>query len=105
MGWRRALRLVDLPMGQIRRVTIRSEVLLLCRTDAGSVHAVGDLCTHDDGPLGEGRLIGRLIECPRHGAQFDVTDGRAVRMPAAAPIPTFPVRIADDGWIEIEVDP
>ena len=60
---------------------------------AGQVFAIGDICTHDDGPLGDGELEGDRIVCPRHGAEFEVRTGRAVQMPAVVDIPAYPVRI------------
>jgi len=57
------------------------------------VFVVENRCSHDDGPLGEGKLFGLELECPRHGARFDVSTGRATRMPAVAPIETFPAAI------------
>jgi len=49
---------------------------------AGKYYALDDVCTHDGGPLGEGELDGFCIACPRHGAKFDIRDGRALTMPA-----------------------
>lgn len=69
---------------------------------AGDVYAIEDCCTHDDGPLGEGEIEGFKIICPRHGAQFDVRDGRALTLPAIEPTRYFPVRIIDN-QIEIGV--
>lgn len=66
----------------------------------GQYYAIGDVCTHDDGPLAEGELDGYQIICPRHGARFDIRDGKALRLPAAAPTPWYPVRVKD-GMIEI----
>jgi 3-phenylpropionate/trans-cinnamate dioxygenase ferredoxin subunit len=66
----------------------------------GTYYAIEDLCTHDDGPLGDGELTGTIIECPRHGAQFDITTGKVVRMPAITPIPRYDVRVVD-GTIQI----
>jgi 3-phenylpropionate/trans-cinnamate dioxygenase ferredoxin component len=65
--------------------------LALARVE-GRVHAVEDRCSHDDGPLGEGRMEGCEVVCPRHGARFDVRDGRATRMPAVQGIRTVPVK-------------
>ncbi len=48
----------------------------------GQVYCLEDLCTHDGGPLGEGQLDGHTIACPRHGAKFDIRDGRPLTMPA-----------------------
>ena len=55
-------------------------------------YAIADLCTHDQGPLGEGELERFEIECPRHGARFDVRTGKALLLPAVVDIPAYPVR-------------
>lgn len=62
----------------------------------GQYYCVDDVCTHDGGPLGEGELEGFCLTCPRHGAQFDVRDGRAVTMPATEPTASHAVRVTDD---------
>ena len=62
---------------------------------AGQFFAIGDVCTHDDGPLGDGDLEDHNIVCPRHGAEFDVRTGKAVQMPAVADIPAYPIRVVD----------
>jgi len=69
---------------------------------AGDVYAIEDRCTHDEGPLGEGEIEGFEIICPRHGARFDVRDGRALTLPAIEPTRYFPVRVVDN-QIEIGV--
>jgi 3-phenylpropionate/trans-cinnamate dioxygenase ferredoxin subunit len=58
----------------------------------GEWYAIADLCTHDQGPLGEGELEGFEIECPRHGARFDVRTGKTLLLPAVVDIPAYPVR-------------
>ncbi len=62
----------------------------------GKYYAIEDVCTHDDGPVAEGELFGTIIECPRHGAQFDITTGKVVRMPAITPVPHYDVRVEGD---------
>jgi 3-phenylpropionate/trans-cinnamate dioxygenase ferredoxin subunit len=59
----------------------------------GEFYAIQDRCTHDDGPLGDGELWDEIIECPRHGAQFNVKTGEVVTLPAVLPIATYPVRV------------
>ncbi len=59
----------------------------------GSFYAIEDVCTHDDGPLAEGELDGYAIECPRHGARFDIRDGKVLSMPAIRPVPYYEVRV------------
>ena len=62
----------------------------------GQYYAIDDVCTHDGGPLGEGPLDGYTIACPRHGAKFDVRDGRALTMPATRPTRVHEVRVVGD---------
>lgn len=69
---------------------------------AGTYYAIADVCSHDDGPVGEGELENTVITCPRHGAKFDVKTGHAVGMPAIEDIPAYPVRV-QDGMIQIGV--
>ncbi len=103
MGWHRVFRLEDLPVGASRAVEADLEEILVCRVSAEGIHAVSDRCTHDDGPLGEGPLDGKVVTCPRHGAQFDVTTGAVLKMPAPVGLATYRVRITD-GWVEVEVN-
>jgi 3-phenylpropionate/trans-cinnamate dioxygenase ferredoxin subunit len=63
---------------------------------AGRFYAIDDVCTHDGGPLGEGELDGFTIACPRHGAKFDVRDGRALTMPATQPTVVHEVKVQGD---------
>ncbi len=69
---------------------------------AGQLFAIGDVCTHDDGPLGDGDIEGYNVVCPRHGAEFDVRTGKVMSMPAVVDIPAYPVRIVD-GVIQVGV--
>lgn len=91
----------DIAPGTVKIVTSGGVRIALCNV-AGEFFAIEDVCTHDDGPLGEGKLRDCRIECPRHGALFDVKTGKAVRMPAIAPVKTYPVTVKD-GEIFIEV--
>ncbi|MBI4345269.1 MAG: non-heme iron oxygenase ferredoxin subunit [Elusimicrobia bacterium] len=92
----------EVPPGQMKIVTVAGERIALCNVN-GTFYAVQDVCTHDDGPLGEGTLRGDRVECPRHGAQFDVKTGAAVRMPAIAPVRIYPVRV-EHGEVFVEVE-
>jgi 3-phenylpropionate/trans-cinnamate dioxygenase ferredoxin component len=92
----------DVPEGEVRVFEVDETRIAIARV-AGAFHAIEDVCTHDDGPLGEGFLEGCEIECPRHGARFDVRTGAATRMPAAAPVASFAVR-TENGSIFVEVE-
>ncbi|MBI3548698.1 MAG: non-heme iron oxygenase ferredoxin subunit [Elusimicrobia bacterium] len=91
----------DIPPGKMRPVEVDGLRVALCNVD-GKIYAIEDVCTHDDGPLGEGQLVDGQAECPRHGARFDVKSGQATRMPAIMPVRTFPVRVEGDS-IYVEV--
>lgn len=94
----------DIPPGQVKVFRAGDVRLAICRVDE-EFYAIEDVCTHDDGPLGEGSLLGTAIECPRHGARFDVRTGEALRMPAAAPVQTFPVQVKDgEIFVELEIE-
>jgi len=69
----------------------------------GTYYAVEDLCTHNDGPLADGILDGYEIECPRHGARFDIRTGAVLRLPAVTPIHHFDVRV-QGGDVQIYFD-
>ena len=61
----------------------------------GQFYAISDVCTHDNGPLVEGRLDGECIICPRHGARFNIKTGQQT-MPAFQPVPLYEVKIEGD---------
>jgi 3-phenylpropionate/trans-cinnamate dioxygenase ferredoxin subunit len=68
----------------------------------GAFYALDDCCTHDGGPLGEGRLEGFNIICPRHGARFDVRSGRALTMPAVSAAASHQVKV-DGGDVLVKL--
>lgn len=59
----------------------------------GELYCLDDVCTHDGGPLGEGKLENHTIACPRHGAKFDIRDGQALTMPATEATVCHDVRV------------
>jgi 3-phenylpropionate/trans-cinnamate dioxygenase ferredoxin subunit len=69
---------------------------------AGQLFAIGDVCTHDEGPLGDGMIEGYNIVCPRHGGEFDIRTGKVMQMPAVVDIPAYPVRVVD-GQIQVGI--
>lgn len=71
---------------------------------AGEYYAFADVCTHDDGPVAEGELDEYEIECPRHGARFDIRTGAVRLLPAVVPIPVYPLRVAGDA-IQVQPEP
>jgi 3-phenylpropionate/trans-cinnamate dioxygenase ferredoxin subunit len=89
----------DLPAGERLFLDIDGAPIVIFNI-AGEFFAIADLCSHDQGPLGEGELDGHEVICPRHGARFDVTNGTVTALPAFEDIPAYPTRV-QDGQIEI----
>ena len=89
----------EIPVGQSKVFDVAGEMVAVCNVE-GKIMAVGDICSHDEGPLGEGELSGTEIECPRHGARFDLETGKALCLPAITPIPVYAVEVRENEvWI------
>ncbi|MDO8754160.1 MAG: non-heme iron oxygenase ferredoxin subunit [Anaerolineales bacterium] len=82
----------ELPNGERLFVDLGDKPIVIFNI-AGQYYAIGDVCTHDDGPLGDGLIEGNHVVCPRHGAEFDIRTGQAVQMPAVVDIPAYPVQV------------
>jgi 3-phenylpropionate/trans-cinnamate dioxygenase ferredoxin subunit len=93
----------DIPENEVRVFEVDGKSVAVANV-SGSLYAIDDVCTHDGGPLGEGTVIGNTVECPRHGARFDVRTGRAVALPAVLPVHTYPVEVEGDE-VKVQVDP
>jgi len=100
-GFVTVARVGEIPEGGVKVVRLEDQAVAVFHVD-GAYYAMDDMCTHDGGPLAEGVLAGGVIECPRHGAKFDVRTGAVLSLPAFAPVPTYAVRIEGDqikvGW-------
>ena len=91
----------ELPPGERLFVTI-DEAQIIIFNLAGRLYAIGDVCSHDGNVLDDAPVEGNDVVCPRHGARFDVRNGKAVSLPAVVDIPAYPVR-ARDSYIELGV--
>ncbi|MFN0050565.1 MAG: non-heme iron oxygenase ferredoxin subunit [Planctomycetales bacterium] len=85
----------EIPEGGRKSLLFDEQPVLLFRV-AGEFYAVADLCSHDGQPLTDGPLVGCAVECPRHGARFDIRTGRPLCMPAVEPIATLVVQVRGD---------
>ena len=96
--------LADFPPGTVRIVEISASLSVGVYNCGGELFAIEDQCTHDEGPLCEGEFDceERVAICPRHGARFDITTGRALTLPAYIDVDTFPARVRDDGMVVVD---
>ena len=84
----------DLPAAAGRRIEVGSERIAVFRI-GDDVYAIGDRCSHAEASLADGDVFETEVECPRHGAAFDVTTGMPLSLPATKPVPTYPVTVTD----------
>jgi 3-phenylpropionate/trans-cinnamate dioxygenase ferredoxin subunit len=89
----------QLPEGERLYIEVGGKQIVIFNL-AGKLFAIGDVCSHDNGPVGDGEIEENEIICPRHGARFDIRTGKATSLPAVVDIPSYPVRVVE-GMIEI----
>lgn len=97
--WVRAVADDELPDGVPTGVEVEGRHVLLHRS-GDQLYAVENVCSHAGGVLSRGEVAGCVVECPLHGARFDLRDGHIVRGPAHHPQPVLPTRVRN-GWIEV----
>lgn len=100
--WQRVARIDQFPDGERRVLDVDGAQVAVFHVD-GHYYAIEDVCSHDGGELASGELIGCEVECPRHGARFDLATGQVRSAPAYSPIGVLPTRILD-GWLEVRDD-
>ncbi len=91
MAFLRAARTDEIPAGTIREFEVNGTTLALANVD-GKFYAVDNTCLHRGGPLGQGELEGRIVTCPWHGWQYDVTSGKLTMNPAVG-VQAYPVEV------------
>lgn len=91
----------DIPSGGRKLVEIDGVRVAVFNLD-GELYAIEDVCTHDGGPLVEGEVVNECqVQCPRHGARFDIRTGAALSMPAFEATNTYAVEVrGDDIYVE-----
>ena len=94
-GFVTVARVGEIPPGGVKVLHVGDVAVAVFHLEDG-YWAIEDVCTHDGGPVAEGCLADGVIECPRHGAKFDVRTGAVRQFPATSPVTTYPVRVAGD---------
>ena len=97
----KAVSLADLPPGAATVVEIEGKEVALFHQD-GAVYALDNGCPHAAGPLAEGTVEEGKVECPWHGAQFDLKTGASSSPLAPKGVRAYPVRV-NGGDVEIEI--
>ena len=103
-GWARVSPIDRLPEGRGVLVEIGSERIAVFRFGDEAL-AVADRCSHAEASLSEGEVFDGHVECPRHGAEFDLKTGIPASLPATKPVAVYPTRVADgDVYLLLEED-
>jgi 3-phenylpropionate/trans-cinnamate dioxygenase ferredoxin subunit len=92
----------DLDEGAARVYRVGDISVLVAKID-GQIYAIDNICSHDGGDLGEGTVVECQVECPRHGARFDIRTGEVTRMPAVEDVDTYEIKI-ENGEVYVAVE-
>jgi glycine betaine catabolism B len=82
----------DIQPSHMKEVQLDGENICLVNVE-GKYYAIGNICTHEGGPLADGTLGGYVVECPWHNSKFDVRTGEVKEPPASEPEPTYQVKV------------
>jgi nitrite reductase/ring-hydroxylating ferredoxin subunit len=97
----------QIPAGTMKSFSVSDKTILVTNIE-GQYYAIGGKCTHAGGDLSKGNLEGKIVTCPRHGAQFDVTTGKNIRGPkilvrfSTKDEPNYGVKVEDKS-VKVEV--
>jgi 3-phenylpropionate/trans-cinnamate dioxygenase ferredoxin subunit len=91
-GWVDVAAVDEIEAGGVRVVDVDGDEVAVFNID-GEYYALADVCTHDGGTLADGTVEGHEIECPRHGARFDVRTGKVTAPPAYENVTAYPVQV------------
>jgi 3-phenylpropionate/trans-cinnamate dioxygenase ferredoxin subunit len=89
-------------VNQPLKVTIEGVPIAVVKDSAGTVHAIGDTCSHGEIALSEGFVEDDTLECWAHGSKFELTTGKPKNFPAFEPVPVYSVTIIDG---DVYIDP
>ena len=92
----------DFPPGSAREIRVAGRSIAVFNVE-GTIHAIGNECTHDGGPLSEGVVSDACVICPWHGAEFDLRTGKALTPPAVEDVRSYRVVVSGDE-ISLEID-
>lgn len=82
----------DILPSHMKEVQFDGTSICIANVD-GKYYAIGNICTHEGGPLADGKLEGYVVECPWHNSKFDVRTGNVISPPADEPEPSYEVKI------------
>lgn len=100
--WIRACAADDIEPEDLIRFDHGKETFVIIRSPDDEFFCMDGICSHEHVHLCDGLVMGGIVECPKHNAQFDYTTGEATRAPACINLRTFPVKV-ENGEVHIEI--
>jgi nitrite reductase (NADH) small subunit len=94
MAFVRAAAVGEIPAGTIRGVSVEGKAVAVANV-GGQFYAINNTCLHRGGPLGDGVMEGKIVTCPWHGWQYDVTTGKVSQNPAVG-VDSYAVEVRGD---------
>ena len=82
----------DIQPSHMKEVQVDGESICIVNVE-GKYYAIGNICTHEGGPLADGTLVGYEVECPWHASKFDVRTGEVNEPPASEPEPVYQIKV------------
>ena len=102
MSYIQVAKVSEIPKGSIKSFTTQGKKIAIANID-GEFFAIADTCSHEQCSLGtEGFLDGSSIICGCHGASFDVTNGKALSLPAPSDVVSYKIKV-ENGDVLIEL--
>jgi 3-phenylpropionate/trans-cinnamate dioxygenase ferredoxin component len=96
MTYVRVCPVAEVKPGSVVAREVDGTPVALVHCEDGTIHAIHDVCSHEEYPLSDGEVVGCTIECTWHGSEFDVRTGAALNLPATEPVAVYPVDVRDD---------
>ena len=81
--------------GVVKKFIVKDKIIAVANV-GGEFFVIDDTCSHAQCSLSRGRLNGKELACPCHGAKFDVKTGKALTLPATVPVASYEVKIEKD---------
>ena len=91
----KTLKTSDLSLNRSKVINLGDKQIALFNYE-GEYYALDDMCSHAEASLSEGDVYDCKVECPLHGAEFDLKTGDAVTLPATKPVNKYKVNVEDD---------
>tara|TARA_B100001079_G_C16382383_1_gene502703 strand:+ start:1180 stop:1494 length:315 start_codon:yes stop_codon:yes gene_type:complete len=91
----KTINISEINENSVKVVNIENKDIAIFNVD-GEFYAIDDLCSHADASLAEGEVFDCKVECPLHGAEFDLKTGEAVTLPATRPVDTYMISVEND---------